>query len=68
MTPGTLYNQFNSFYFIDENIGWVCGSGLDVPGGVILKTTNGGNSWCLTSSVAIAADPITRLKPLLTSG
>jgi len=50
MTPGTLYNQFNSFYFIDENIGWVCGSGLDVPGGVILKTTNGGNCCCLTSS------------------
>lgn len=31
---------FQSIYFVNENVGWAVGSD-----GIILKTTNGGNSW-----------------------
>ena len=44
---GTNYGTLTSLYFLDENTGWACGSGLDITGGVILKTNNGGINWNL---------------------
>jgi photosystem II stability/assembly factor-like uncharacterized protein len=44
---GTNYGTLTSLFFTDENTGWVSGSGLDIAGGVILKTINSGDNWCL---------------------
>jgi photosystem II stability/assembly factor-like uncharacterized protein len=49
LSNGTNYSQLLSVYFVDENLGWICGSGLTADGGLILKTTNGGNTWNLNS-------------------
>ncbi len=37
--------QYESLFFLDENIGWVCGYSNQTGNGVVFKTTNGGNSW-----------------------
>src|SRR5207244_4588556 len=43
--------------FVDQNTGWVCGSGcIGGCGGEILKTTDGGNSWV---SQIKTASPVT---------
>jgi len=44
---GTEYGTLTSLYFLDKNRGYASGSGLDVSGGVILKTTDGGDHWNL---------------------
>jgi len=43
----TEYGVLTSLYFTDENTGWSSGAGLDVDGGVVLKTYTGGNQWSL---------------------
>ncbi|MGE5860105.1 MAG: YCF48-related protein [Ignavibacteria bacterium] len=44
---GTEYGTLTSLFFLDKNRGYASGSGLDVSGGVILKTTDGGDHWNL---------------------
>ncbi|MBK8551197.1 MAG: T9SS type A sorting domain-containing protein [Ignavibacteria bacterium] len=42
------FGYLNKVQFIDENTGYICGIGYDIPvyyGGSILKTTNGGENW-----------------------
>ncbi len=44
----TANADLSDIFFIDDSTGWVCGSdGTRLGGynGIILKTTNGGNSW-----------------------
>ena len=46
-TSGT-YGELGSVHFIDSNIGWAAGAGLNnisSYGGYILNTTNGGINW-----------------------
>ncbi|MBK8946647.1 MAG: T9SS type A sorting domain-containing protein [Ignavibacteriae bacterium] len=43
-----VYSNLQKVSFIDENIGWIVGDGLDSP---ILKTIDGGNSWTNYSPV-----------------
>ncbi|MBK9331054.1 MAG: T9SS type A sorting domain-containing protein [Ignavibacteria bacterium] len=42
--------NINTGFFLDQNTGWVGGTGEDGYEGIILKTNNGGSSWNYTSN------------------
>jgi len=42
--PSKTFNSLNSIYFINDSTGYACGSQ-----GVVIKTTDGGNSWIILS-------------------
>ncbi len=44
------YSVLTSLYFNNESKGFATGSGLDIEGGVILKTSTSGNQWQLVHS------------------
>jgi len=43
--PHDTTDWLGSVYFVNDNIGWIAGSGNEMGEGAIQKTTDGGNNW-----------------------
>ncbi len=45
--------EFNGMWFSDSLNGWITGGGYDIPGGIVGRTRDGGQTWRFRNGVAV---------------
>jgi len=44
--------EFRDVFFLDEQRGWIVGGGIQIKGGILGSTTDGGGTWSFDSGIA----------------